>query len=161
MTDYFEELGKTISDAAEAVGKKTEVFIKVQKIRGKIHGAKRSVEKNYKDLGEIIFCRYSAGESVDEELAIICEEISQINANLAELREELAGCHGCRICPTCEVEVPAEADFCMKCGSPIPDVPPQESEDTVAPEEEANAESPSEVHKEEAPAGEQGENTES
>ena len=118
----FDDISRTISDAAEAVGKKTEAFIKIQKIRGQMHAAKHLVEKNYKDLGEIIFRRYSAGEAVDEEVAIICEEVSQINANMAELREELAKARGCRVCPTCEAEVPWEAEYCMKCGSPIPEM---------------------------------------
>jgi len=135
----FEDISRTISDAAEVVGKKTEAFIKVQKIKGQIHSARRSVEKNYKDLGEIIFRRYAVGESVDEEVAIICEEVSQINANLAEMREELAKTRGCRICPTCEAEVPWEAEYCMKCGSPIPEAQEEAAEaDAETSEDEAS-----------------------
>lgn len=128
----FDDISKTISDAAEAVGKKTEAFIKIQKIRGQMHAAKHLVEKNYKDLGEIIFRRYAAGEAVDEEVAIICEEVSQINANLAELREELAKARGCRVCPACEAEVPWEAEYCMKCGSPIPESQDEEVQEPDA-----------------------------
>jgi len=136
----FEDISRTISDAAEVVGKKTEAFIKVQKIKGQIHSARRSVEKNYKDLGEIIFRRYAVGEPVDEEVAIICEEVSQINANLAEMREELAKTRGCRICPTCEAEVPWEAEYCMKCGSPIPEAQEEAAAaaDAETPEDESS-----------------------
>lgn len=139
----FEDLGKTISNAAEAVGKKTEAFIAVQKLRGQIHSSERSIEKNYKDLGEIIFRRYAIGETVDEEVAIVCEEISQINANISEMKEELAKKRGCNVCPVCEAEVPREAMFCMKCGAQMPEevAEPSESEceESATKEEEAKA----------------------
>lgn len=141
MADRFEEIGKAITNAAEVVTKKTDSFIESQKLKGQISSAQRSVVRNYKDLGEIIFNRYAAGEAVDEEVAIICEEISQIQATIGEYKEELAKKRGCRVCPSCEAEVPMEALFCMKCGTMMPEEPSKdtEAEEEVVTEEEAEA----------------------
>ena len=117
----FEDLGKTISSAAENVGKKTEAFLEMQKIRAQIHSAQRSVEKSYKDLGELIYQRYDAGEGVDCEVAVICEDISQLMMSIVELKSELAAKRGRKICPVCQAEVEEASVYCMKCGSKMED----------------------------------------
>lgn len=129
----LEDLGKTISNAAENVSKKTEAFIESQRLKAQIHSAERSAEKEYKDLGELIFQRYAVGEAVDEEVAVICEEISQIQLNISELRAELAAKRGYKICPVCQAEVVEGATYCMKCGSKIAEEEPFE-EAIVEPE---------------------------
>ena len=117
----FDELKKTISDAAEVVTKKTSDFVSVQKLKGQIYALERSVDKKYQELGAIVFEQYGKGEQVNDESTIVCEEISQVNVNISELREELASKHGCTICPVCESEVSTEAMFCMKCGAQMPE----------------------------------------
>lgn len=145
MADKFEEISKSITNAAEKVTKKTEAFIEMQKLRGQIHSARRSVQRNYKDLGEIIFNRYAAGETVDEEIAIICEEISQIQADIGEYREDLARKKGCRVCASCDAEVPEDAMYCMKCGSMMPEEDNSQKNETDAAVTEEEAEAAAEV----------------
>ena len=118
MADFnLDDLKRTITDAAEVVTKKTGDFVGVQKLRGQIYALGLSVDKKYQELGAVVFDEYSKGGQVNDESAIVCEEISQINANIAELREELAGKNGCTVCSVCEAEVPAEAMYCMRCGA--------------------------------------------
>ena len=118
MADFnFDDLKKTFTDAAEVVTKKTGDFVSIQKLRGQIYSLEHSVDKKYQELGAVVFDEYSKGETINDESAIVCEEISQINANIAELREELASKNGCTVCPVCEAEVPSESLFCMKCGA--------------------------------------------
>ncbi len=132
----FEDLRGTITNAAENVSKRTESFIETQKVRAQINSANRSVEKSYKDLGEMIYQRYASGEGVDAETAVICEDIARTYALIAEKKEELAGKHGKKICPVCEAEVDTEAAYCMKCGSKIEEES-QEKVDIIIESEEA------------------------
>lgn len=127
----FEDLGKTISNAAENVSKKTEAFLEIQKIRAQIHSAQRAVEKGYKDLGELIYQRYDAGEGVDCEVAVICEDISQLMMSMSEMKSELAAKRGRKICPVCGAEVESAAVYCMKCGSKIEDVVVDDDDDEI------------------------------
>lgn len=144
----FDDFSKTISNAAETVGKKTELFLEIQKMKSQIHSAKRAVEKSYKDLGELIYQRYDAGEGVDSEVALICEDISQMKAVISELKEELALKRGRKICPVCQAEVAAESVYCMKCGSKI--VAEQDDRDVFEEDEqEETVTEPGEEEKEE------------
>ena len=52
--NFFESLKQTLTDTAEAVGKKTEDVLEVQKFRSKISYAKKNVEVDYKKLGMIM-----------------------------------------------------------------------------------------------------------
>lgn len=122
MADFnFDDLRKTITDAAEVVTKKTGDFVSIQKLKGQIYTLERSIDKKYQELGAVVFDEYAKGGKVNDESAVVCEEISQVNANIVELREELASKHGCKVCPVCEAEVPVEAMFCMKCGAQMPE----------------------------------------
>lgn len=144
----FDDFSKTISNAAETVGKKTELFLEIQKMKSQIHSAKRAVEKSYKDLGELIYQRYDAGEGVDSEVALICEDISQMKAVISDLKEELALKRGRKICPVCQAEVAAESVYCMKCGSKI--VAEQDDRDVFEKDEqEETVTEPREEEKEE------------
>ncbi len=144
----FDDFSKTISNAAETVGKKTELFLEIQKMKSQIHSAKRAVEKSYKDLGELIYQRYDAGEGVDSEVALICEDISQMKAVISDLKEELALKRGRKICPVCQAEVAAESVYCMKCGSKI--VAEQDDRDVFEEDEqEETVTEPGEEEKEE------------
>mgnify|MGYP000755446200 CR=1 FL=1 len=42
MADFFEELGKKISDVASDIGKKTEDTIEIQKLKSNIRGLQRA-----------------------------------------------------------------------------------------------------------------------
>ena len=117
----FDDLKKTITGAAEVATKKAGTFVSVQKLKGQIYTLERSIDKKYQELGAVVFGDYAKGEKVNDESAVVCEEISQVNANIAELREELASKHGCKVCPSCEAEVPLEAMFCMQCGAQMPE----------------------------------------
>lgn len=119
-TDFFESLGKTISKTAEKVGKKAEEVVGIQKLRAQLAGTEREIEKNCQDLGEIVYRRFVDGEVMNEEIAIICDEITRLRGQVADLREEIADQRGQVICPACGAHGPKEASFCMKCGAPIP-----------------------------------------
>ena len=130
----LDDLKRTITDAAEVVTKKTSDFVSIQKLKGQIYALGHSVDKKYQELGAVVFDEYAKGEQINDESAIVCEEISQINDNIAELREVLASKHGCKICPNCEAEVPLEAMFCMRCGAQMPEECACESDDCVCEE---------------------------
>ena len=113
-TDFFESLGKTISKTAEKVGKKAEEVVGVQKLRAQLAGTEREIEKNCQDLGEIVYKRFVDGEVMSEEVAIVCDEITRLRGQAADLREEIASQRGEAICPACGAHGPKEASFCMK-----------------------------------------------
>ena len=84
MADFFEQLGKKISDVAEDFGKKTEDTLEVQRIKSQIRSLDRANERDYIEIGKKIYEKFKAGEVADleyiesiekrEEEAVQCQE---------------------------------------------------------------------------------------
>lgn len=137
LQEFMENLGKNVSETAETFGKKTETFLEIQKLKTQIHTAKREIAQNFEELGEMVYRRYKAGEETDEHVKAVCEDITELKAEIASYKEEISRYRGENVCPGCGAGVPKEAAFCMKCGAPMP----VEEEDVV---EEPAAEEPQE-----------------
>ena len=71
-TDFFDGLVKTFSKTTKELGKTTrelgaraEQTIEAQKIRSKITGEERIIEKIKVDIGDIVYRRHSQGDGLD------------------------------------------------------------------------------------------------
>ena len=143
-TDFLDGIVKTFSKTTKELGKTTkelgaraEQTIETQKIRGKISGEERTIEKLKADLGDIIYKRHAKGEGIDGELSVICQEIDQHFLKIREFKDSAANLRGKKICPSCEREVDLSVSFCPYCGTPCPTPEPTESvEDPVEASEE-------------------------
>ena len=69
MADFFgnlkgnlESLGKTISEKAEVVSKKTEEAVEIQKIKSQIRVMERNNERDFEDIGKIIYERFKISD---------------------------------------------------------------------------------------------------
>mgnify|MGYP000875967393 CR=1 FL=1 len=138
--DFFGNLSKTLKKTVDTVGKKTDEFVEIQKIRTRQHALEDQIEKNYQDIGQIIYNRYLNGEAFDENLAGICKDITDLEKEIADCREDVANKRGRIVCPACGASVPKDAAFCMRCGAAMPEKE-EEPEDAefvhVEPEEKA------------------------
>lgn len=136
-TDFFDGIVKTFSKTTKELGARAEQTIETQKIRGKISGEERTIEKLKADLGDIIYKRHAEGEGIDGELSVICQEIDQHFLKIREFKDSAANLRGKKICPSCEKEVDLSVSFCPYCGTPCPTPEPAESvEDPVEASEE-------------------------
>lgn len=118
--DFFESIGKTITEAAKSVGDKTDEFIAIQKLRSRQSSLESDVKRGYRKIGELVFQKYVDGEPYSEEIAELCREIILMQSEIAEYKESIANKKGQTICPVCGAMAPEEAEFCMKCGASIP-----------------------------------------
>ena len=117
--DFFTDFGETISKAAQDLGNRADSFVETQKIRAKILSEQKMIEKDFTDLGKIIYKKYVDGEPLDETMAEVCEDVTQRKIAIAAYRETIAKMNGETICAACGASVPADAAFCMQCGAPI------------------------------------------
>ena len=137
--EFFDELGETISKTARDLSERAEVMYETQKIRSKISGEERIVEKAQMDIGNLIYQRYLKGEALDEEIETLCEEMKQHRNRARILRDKVAQMKGEKICPNCEKTMGREMTFCPHCGTQYYD-----------PEQEAKADEAAETVPEEA-----------
>lgn len=130
MANFFGELGKIISEKAEVVSKKTgevvdvvakktEQTVEIQKIKNQIHVMERSNDRDYKDIGKIIYDKFKNGEGADAQYIDLCDAIAEREASIAKAKEEIAKIKGLDVCPECESHVEPDATFCPKCGAKV------------------------------------------
>ena len=144
-TDFFNGLVKTFSKTTKELGKTTrelgaraEQTIEAQKIRSKITGEERIIEKIKVDIGDIVYRRHSQGDGIDSELSALCQEIDQHYLKIREYKDNAANLKGEKICPSCEREVDINVSFCPYCGTSCPTPEPAKNveNDTVSSDED-------------------------
>lgn len=89
MAGFFDDLGKRLSETANDLGKKAEDTIEIQKRKGDIRSLTRANERDYMDIGKIIFEKYHAGEVIDSDIAALCEEIDRRNEEADRIQSEI------------------------------------------------------------------------
>ncbi len=152
--DFFENLGKSLSRTADKVAKKTDEFLTIQKLKGKISSLERKTEDTFRKIGEAVYQREEEGQSFDPEITDLCKEIVSLRTSILVCRDEIAAKRGNKICPACGAHIPREARFCMQCGGLMPEDPSPEEEEKEDPGE--GKEGFGEADSEEAGAGQEG-----
>lgn len=152
--DFIDGLVKTISQTTKELGKATkglseraEQTIETQKIRNRIAGEEKIIEKIKVDIGNWIYKKHADGEGLDSELSVLCQEIDQHYLKIREFRDSAANIKGQKVCPSCEREVDMSVSFCPYCGTPCPTPEPAENVEgeAVQAEEETKTEDTADV----------------
>ena len=135
MADLFanlEDLGKIISkkagkavdvvtqkagEAVDVISKKAEETVEITKIKSQIGTMERNNERDYKDIGKMIYEKYKKGEVVDDGFIELCEAISEREDSIRKAKEEIAKLKGLEVCPKCDARLEAGVNFCPKCGA--------------------------------------------
>lgn len=89
MKDFFEDLGKRISDVATDVSKKTGDVLEVQKIKGDIRSLKRANERDFIEMGQMIYEKFKDGQVEDMDYVALCEAIEKRDESAEKLQEEV------------------------------------------------------------------------
>ncbi len=94
MSDFLEDLGKKLSGVAAEMGKKTEDTLEIQKLKSDIRSLNRGNERDYMDIGKIIYEKYQNGEVMDGDISALCEAIDKREKQAEDLRGEIARIKG-------------------------------------------------------------------
>lgn len=89
MADFFSVLGKKISDVAEDLEKKTEDTLEVQKIKSNIRSIKRANERDFMDIGKMVYEKFHDGEISDIDYVTLCEAIEKREEEIERQEEEV------------------------------------------------------------------------
>ncbi len=133
MNDFFGklgDLGKVISEKAEVVSKKTgeafdvvakktEQTVEIQKIKSQIHVMEKNNDRDYRDIGKMIYDKFKRGEGADAEFIDLCDAIAEREEAIANAKEEIAGIKGLDVCPNCDAHIESNATFCSQCGAKV------------------------------------------
>ena len=94
MDELFEKWGKRISDTIEDIGKKAEDTLEVQKMKSQISTLKRTNERDYVDMGKMIYEKYKNEEEIPEEFRPFCEAIVKRESEIDGLETEISRIKG-------------------------------------------------------------------
>ena len=163
MRDFFEDLGKRLGETAESLTNRASEVVEVQRIRGQIRALDRNNERDYLDIGRMIYEKYKNGEVIDTEMVCICEEIEKREATAEEMEQMIADSKGTTVCPNCHANLTPDMAYCPQCGEKVPEEeeePEEEAAETEAEEVVSEEESESAEEAADADVSEEAEATE-
>lgn len=124
---FFENLGKTLSDAAEKVAGKAKELGDLAGIKADILKKESALKAEFLALGELAY--KAEKEQVESpyrekcvKIAVIYEEIDTLKKQYDEARdkEDSPQKEPAKVCTACGAEQKPEAEFCDKCGASLP-----------------------------------------
>ena len=154
--DFFADFGETLHQAAKEFTAKTDSFFESQKMRNKIRGEQRQIDQCLRDVGNIIYEKFVEGEPLHEEIAALCEEVTEHKMSIAKMRESMARKRGEKVCAACGAALPKDARFCLQCGAECE----EETEEEVVEDPKPASEEKDDPFKEDKGSEETGEDIE-
>ena len=89
MVDFFEDLGRKISDVANDIGKKTEDTIEIQKLKSDMRTLRRANDRDLMDMGRMVYDKFVQGEISDLDYVAVCESIEKRDEEMKKIAEEI------------------------------------------------------------------------
>ena len=141
---FGKKVAGSLQEAADTVTKKTEEAVNTQKIKSEISRLGRANEKDFAEMGRLVYEIYKKGEMEDADLRAISEEIEKREILISEKQEALTAETKTKTCHSCGSTVDEDAVFCPDCGQKL--VTPEPKEETLyeevpecVPEEESDS----------------------
>lgn len=115
----MEDLGKRITETAETVSKKTEEVVGVQKIKSQIRVMERNNERDFQDIGKMVYDKFKEGEVVDAKFIELCEAVEKREDEIEASLKEIAAIQGKDVCSNCKSHLEPDMVYCPKCGAKV------------------------------------------
>lgn len=119
----------TINEWAKKISDKTNEVVEIAKLRAANFSKNEKANELKKEIGEICFSKYRAGDELDPEIENLCAEIKKLKSEMAENErtvrrmKEAAGdtvdMAAAGYCPHCGATLAKDAKFCATCGKEI------------------------------------------
>lgn len=127
-----------INNIAATAGEKASEAIEIGKLNLKLGTEEKKIEDLIIQLGSTLLLNLDAGQSFDETIMALYEEVKASRAAIASLHAEIASRTGSVLCPSCQEKNPADSKFCRECGANLqeqatPEEAPVEIVETVCP----------------------------
>ena len=89
MADFFGDLSKRITEVADDLGRKAGDTIEVQKLKSQIRSLNRANEKDYMDIGRMVYEKFKDRELAGTDYITICEAIEKRDEEVEKKEAEL------------------------------------------------------------------------
>ena len=140
---FFENLTEALSSKGKEAAEAAKRVAEIANLKSQIGTINVEIKKNYRKIGEAYYDAYKDSEVVCEFEENV-QSIRDAKRAVAELEKKIRDLKGDIKCEKCESLIPADSNFCPKCGAKVePDFLDSEDEDKdeytedfIVPEEE-------------------------
>lgn len=115
--DFIKNITKKVTETAKVAAKKSGEMVELTKLKMNISSEEDKIEKEYAQMGKIVFEAFERGEKVGDEFEAHCEKIVSYRENIKAMKDQILKLKNIKVCPECGGEVESEALFCPKCGT--------------------------------------------
>ena len=117
--DFFDKLGKKISEGYNAAAEKTKEVANETKLKFAISDCKDKIGKEYTQIGEKIYGIFLNDRDNEIALKLINEfkEIDALNEKIKGYENEMLETNKKTKCSNCGEEINIDAAYCPKCGN--------------------------------------------
>ena len=113
--DFFEKIGKRLSDAGQNVAQQTKGFADVAKLNAGISKTEKKISQLLLVIGQAYYQKHK-NDADAEEIELI-KQINALYAEIAESQEKIKQIKGLVKCPNCGTDLPSGASFCTVCST--------------------------------------------
>lgn len=89
MSDFFDGIGRKLSEVADDLGRKAEETLETQKIKSQIRTLKRENEKEFSEMGRMLYEQFQRNELQSTDYISFCESIEAREEQIKVKEEEL------------------------------------------------------------------------
>lgn len=128
--DFFNKLGKKVSETYDATAEKTSKLAKEAKLRMKINENKSDIKELYREIGKKVYEKHVREENIDikTELEEECTKIDVLSSEIETCLKSILELKQRKQCTKCHSEIDLDSAYCPKCGEKQPEVEPEVKE---------------------------------
>lgn len=134
--EFFDELYKKLTIAANQTAKETTRLSGLAKVKFNLMKEKSKLEDAYKALGEVYYKQLKNGEVDEKATAAAYDKIEKCFVEIEKYQTEINLMSNVKICTACGEKVDKEMAFCPKCGAKQEVVSEEEKEEETVETEE-------------------------
>lgn len=118
MSFIDDAINKT-KEVFDVACKKTDEVVTTQKQKFSIASLESKREKDFADLGRIYFELAKNSTDLTNEARNLVDAISEKNAEIARLNQDIQNTKNKRICPNCNANIDVNSVYCNNCGAKL------------------------------------------
>ena len=115
--NFFDQLGKKVTDAGKGVAQQTKNLTEIARLTSVIDTEEKLVAQSYAQIGKAYYENHKNDPSAEcaPQIALVSKSLEKI----AQWREQIQKIKGIVKCPQCGADVPYSSQFCGVCGTRI------------------------------------------
>ena len=117
--DFWNDLSKTIYNAADYTVKGTEKLAGIAKLKYRLSAVKAKLDLCYKSIGEIRYAERNGEPVTDDMYSGLFSQVDSLEAEKKQLEDKLADMKDYTSCPQCGYRVARGLAYCPKCGEKL------------------------------------------